>query len=115
MNRPRITFAALTLALLATVPPAFAQEEPAARFDERIRVTEVLLDVLVTDAAGNVVVGLDAGDFIVEEKGRPVEVGSATFYGSAELLESPALAGRLLLVRNDREAACYELPLVDGS
>ena len=26
---------------------------------------------------------------------------------------NPALAGRLLLVRNDREAACYELPLLD--
>jgi outer membrane protein assembly factor BamB len=23
---------------------------------------------------------------------------------------TPALAGRMLLVRNDREAACYELP-----
>jgi outer membrane protein assembly factor BamB len=27
---------------------------------------------------------------------------------------NPALAGRFLLVRNDREAACYELPLVPG-
>jgi outer membrane protein assembly factor BamB len=27
----------------------------------------------------------------------------------------PALAGRHLLVRNDREAACYELPLADGA
>ena len=26
-----------------------------------------------------------------------------------------ALAGRLLLVRNDREAACYELPLESGA
>ena len=27
----------------------------------------------------------------------------------------PALAGRLLFVRNDREAACYELPLEPGA
>ena len=95
MNRPRFTLAALALALLATAPPALAQEEPAARFGERIRVTEVLLDVLVTDAAGNVVVGLDEDDFIVEEKGQPMEVGSATFYGGAGLMEAPAAAERL--------------------
>ena len=57
--------------------------------------TEVLLDVLVTDAAGNVVVGLGPRDFVVEEDGRRVDVASATFYGSAELLESPALASAL--------------------
>ena len=100
---PRLT-AVLALAVAAAAFPATAaaaaaqeqqgqqeRETPAGRFGERIQVTEVLLDVLVTDADGNVVVGLDAGDFVIEEKGRPVEVGSARFYGSARLGE--ALSG----------------------
>jgi VWFA-related protein len=95
MPPTRTLFAILALALTAAALPAAAQEEPAGRFDERIQVTEVLLDVLVTDGDGNVVVGLDEGDFIVEEKGQPVEVAAATFYGSSKLLDSPALAGRL--------------------
>ena len=95
MSRSRTPTAALTLALLAAVLPAAAQQQPAGRFDERIQVTEVLLDVMVTDADGNVVVGLGAQDFVVEEDGRPVEIGSATFYGSARLLGSAAVADRL--------------------
>ena len=95
MNSLRALVATLALTLSAAAPPVVAQEQPAARFGERIQVTEVLLDVLVTDADGQVVVGLDAGDFVVEEDGLPVDVGSAAFYGSRALLESPALAGRL--------------------
>ncbi len=95
MSPSRALTAILALALPTAAAPATAQEEPAGRFAERIQVTEVLLDVLVTDADGNVVVGLDEGDFVVEEKGQPVDVGSATFYGSKSLLGAPALAGRL--------------------
>jgi VWFA-related protein len=97
MTRSRALIASVALALAAAASPSplTAQEEPAARFGERIQVTEVLLDVLVSDADGNVVVGLDAGDFVVEENGQPVHVASATFYGSQQLLSSPALAGRL--------------------
>ena len=72
MTRSHTVTTTLTLALLAAALPIAAQEEPAGRFAERIRVTEVLLDVLVTDADGNVVVGLNADDFVVEEQGKPV-------------------------------------------
>ena len=81
--------------LLATLPAAAQQgrEEPAApseerTFEERIEVGEVLLDVLVTDRDGNVVVGLGPGDFVVREDGEAVPVDSATFYSSARLAES---------------------------
>jgi VWFA-related protein len=94
MSRFHCLTATLAVAVAASMP-ATAQEEPAGRFDERIQVTEVLLDVLVNDADGNLVVGLDEGDFIVEEDGRSVDLGSATFYASQSLLDSPALMQRL--------------------
>ena len=99
MNPSHVFSAALALALLALASPTFAQQQTVGRFGERIQVTEVLLDVVVTDADGQVVVGLEADDFVVEEDGLPVDVGSATFYGSQNLLESPALAGRLASTR----------------
>ena len=95
MTRSPALTATLALALLAAAVPVAAQEEPVGRFGERIQVTEVLLDVLVTDSTGNVVVGLDERDFVVEEEGQPVDIGSATFYGSERILGSPALAARL--------------------
>lgn len=72
---------------------AVAQETPAARFEEELVVTEVLLDVLVTDKRGNVIIGLGAEDFRLEDEGEPVPIDSVTFYssrkleGSAESLE----------------------------
>lgn len=57
-------------------------------FRERVEVTEVLLDVLVTDNKGNVVRGLGEDDFVVEEEGRPVKITSVTFYGTPEELRA---------------------------
>lgn len=68
--------------------PVRAQEEPQPEFAEEIEVSEVLLDVLVTDRQGRVIVGLGADDFIVEEDGAAVDLTSVTFYSSRELLES---------------------------
>ncbi|MCG8456399.1 MAG: VWA domain-containing protein [Holophagales bacterium] len=83
----------LTLGLLPT--PATAQqpsqdepapaEEPAPTelqtgFEEMIQVSEVFLDVLVTDRDGNAVRGLELEDFTVEEDGQPVTVTSASYY-----------------------------------
>lgn len=115
--------AATLLALLATgvssATPASTQEPPAgeparfteepaeepapepdgaqaeAEFEEELEVTEVLLDVLVTDGDGSVVVGLGPDDFVVREDGERVPVESATFYSSARLAEEPeALAAQ---------------------
>ena len=74
---PRLAAACLISFLpLALTLPVAAQdsEEPRAGFTGQVDVTEVLLDVLVTDKKGNVVVGLEAGDFVVEEDGKPVEI-----------------------------------------
>lgn len=83
-----LAFALLAAALLpaATPSPLAAQQPP--EFEEEVAVTEVLLDVLVTDGRGNPVLGLDADDFIVEEDGEAVDVRSATFYTTSTFLES---------------------------
>ncbi|HEX2252841.1 MAG TPA: VWA domain-containing protein [Thermoanaerobaculia bacterium] len=87
----RIAPPLLVLALLtfAAAPAALAQEErPRGEFEGEVDVTEVLLDVVVTDRQGNVIVGLEPEDFRVREDGREVPVESVVFYSSSEPLES---------------------------
>jgi len=68
-------------------------QDPQGQFQGKVNVNEVLLDVLVTDAKGNVIVGLDKNDFVVKENGNPVDLTGATFYSNRRLLESnPTLA-----------------------
>ncbi|MDX1631589.1 MAG: VWA domain-containing protein [Thermoanaerobaculia bacterium] len=82
-------FPLLGLVLLAVPFSTSAQEQPpeGPTIEEEIEVTEVLLDVLVTDAQGNVIVGLDEEDFVVREDGEPVELSGVTFYSNRRLLE----------------------------
>ncbi len=65
-----------------------SQEVPAEGvFAEEIQVTEVLLDVVVTDRHDQVILGLGRDDFVVIDEGEEVELTSVTFYGSPRLLE----------------------------
>lgn len=82
----------LVLALASFLPLSFgsAEAQPQAEFEEAVEVEEVALDVLVTDRKGNVVVGLDADDFLVREDGEPVEITDITFYSNRRFLESVA-------------------------
>ncbi len=68
------------------------QDQPPAQdqFEGRVDVNEVLLDVLVTDARGNVIVGLGKDDFVVKENGKPVNLTGVTFYSNRRLVESSA-------------------------
>jgi VWFA-related protein len=66
---------------------------------ERIRVAEVLLDVLVTDRKGNVIQGLGAEDFVVLHDGEEQEVTSASFYGGPSELSA---TGEGATTRTDR-------------
>lgn len=96
------TLIPLTLALLVVALPAslHAQDDaqqPRGEFEEELEVTEVLLDVLVTDRQGNVIIGLGPDDFVVEEDGERVDVTSVSFYSNRRLA-GPApedLAGEL--------------------
>jgi len=86
--------AVVVVALCGLGRAALAQEEkPSGQFQGEVNVNEVLLDVLVTDARGNVIVGLDKNDFVVTENGKPVALSGVTFYSNRRLVESsPALA-----------------------
>ena len=85
--------------------PRTAQPSPAVApardisLDERIRVAEVLLDVLVTDRKGNVIEGLGAEDFVVLHDGEEQEVTSASFYGGPSELSATGAGGT---ARTDR-------------
>lgn len=86
----------LAVALAASlVPGAFAQDEPERVFDDTVEVSEVLLDVLVTDSRGNTVAGLGPEDFEVVEDGSPMEILDATFYSNRTIAASSRAAQEL--------------------
>ncbi len=81
------------LAAQSDQPAQPQDQQPQGQFGEKINVNEVLLDVLVTDRQGNVIVGLDKNDFKVTEDGKPVDLTGVTFYSNRRLVQSsPALA-----------------------
>lgn len=82
--------------ILATLSvSAFAAgTPPAAQFEGSVDVREVLLDVLVTDRQGNVIVGLEPKDFRVTENGKPVDLAGLSFYSNRKFLGSAAEAAR---------------------
>jgi VWFA-related protein len=85
--------AAFAFLAAALAPPALAQTpapEAERPFEEEIDVTEVLLDVLVTDRQGNVIVGLGPEDFVVRAGGERVAIEDVTFYSSSVPAESAA-------------------------
>jgi VWFA-related protein len=112
---------AITLAAALSLPRlAAAQQptpEPSSAFGEQVEVSEVLLDAVVTDRDGNVIVGLGKGDFRVEENGKPVELTDVRFYSSRTRLDAagrdvaPAEAQRLfVLFFHDQRHLNTEVP-----
>lgn len=86
----------LLLLALAGAAGLAAQQPPVdIGIEEEIVVTEVLLDVLVTDRRGDIVLGLGPEDFIVEEGGEEVELTSVSFYSNRRFLDPAARAEEL--------------------
>lgn len=88
-KRSTLVSLALLLALSPLKTLARDLDEPQANFGEQVSVSEVLLDVLVTDREGNVIIGLQPDDFVVEENGKPINVSSLSFYSNRRLLDPP--------------------------
>jgi len=92
---PSLALATILL-LLPLTPCAFADDappagrpeagRPEARFADTVEVSEVLLDVLVTDRKGNVVMGLGVDDFIIEEEDKEIQASSLSFYSNRFLV-----------------------------
>lgn len=74
---------AVFMALLALAVPTFAQP-----FQEEIEVNAVLLDVIVTDARGNQILGLGPDDFVVKENGVAQAVDSVDYFTNRKLLNA---------------------------
>jgi VWFA-related protein len=91
MTRPLA--ALLVSALLVSTADARAQETPPT-FEEKVEVQEVLLDALVTDRQGSVILGLEADDFVVEENGEPVELTAVSFYSNRRFTGDSAVVAR---------------------
>lgn len=97
----RATERAIRLTLRALIPIAllglgtstlWAQDgdRPAGQFGEMVEVTEVLMDVLVTDRDGNVVLGLGPDDFTIVDDGDERPVTGASFYSNRFLVRDDA-------------------------
>ena len=79
---------ALPLVLAASARAQDQAPPPSPPFGEEVEVTEVLLDVLVTDRDGNVIVGLRPEDFVVEEGGEAVPLLDVSFYSNRPQLDA---------------------------
>lgn len=77
-----LTLLLVVLTALVLILPVVAsgQQPPADQFEEEVDVTEVLLDVVVTDRRGKPVPGLEASEFTVTEDGEQVAVTSVEYY-----------------------------------
>lgn len=80
--------------LLATAPGLGQEPTSAPAIAAEISVSEALLDARVTDRQGHAVLGLGAGDFRLEIRGREVPLTSATFYSSRRFLGGEEAAAR---------------------
>ncbi|MDY7095497.1 MAG: VWA domain-containing protein [Acidobacteriota bacterium] len=95
----RASRALLVVFLFLLWSPGFVEaqapqpKKPSAAFGEEMEVSEVLLDVLVTDEDGNVVFGLGPDDFVIEEEGNELAPESVTFYSNRRFLEMAAPEG----------------------
>lgn len=83
--------------------PLAAQEaqEPDTTIKEQIEVTEVLLDVVVTDGSGNIIIGLQPGDFQIQDGDREISAKTATFYSNRQFVQSGISAEQLGVSADD--------------
>jgi VWFA-related protein len=77
---------AVLIALLGAALPVFAQQQPA--LSERVDVQAVLLDVIVTDAQGNQILGLSKDDFVVKENGVEQPVDSVDYFTNRRMVDA---------------------------
>lgn len=107
MDIKQAIVAVLTV-FVATLPLAAQQQEtPDTTIRERIEVTEVLLDVVVTDGSGNIIIGLKPEDFIITDGDREVPAKTAVFYSNRRYVDSGISAEQLGTSADEVESDRY--------
>lgn len=102
----------LLTALIAV--PLFAQE---TKFEEKVDVNLVLVDVTVTDSRGNQILGLTKDDFVVKENGVVQTVDNVDYFTNRRLLTDPEskAAFKVERVRDERYFVLFFDKLLDTS
>ena len=104
-----------TMLLLAFFAlPLGAQE---TKFEEKVDVNLVLVDVTVTDSKGNQILGLTKDDFIVKEDGVAQALDSVDYFTNRRLLTDPEskAAFKVERVRDERYFVLFFDKLTDTS
>ena len=91
----------LALAIGSVASIAQEEEEPETTIREQLEVTEVLLDVVVTDGTGNIIIGLQPEDFTIKDGDRELTAKSAVFYSNRQFVQSGISAERLGVAADD--------------
>jgi VWFA-related protein len=105
---------ALVLITLLTSVPLTAQEQ---KFEQKVDVNLVLVDVTVTDRTGNQILGLGPGDFIVKEDGVAQKIESVDYFTNRRLLTAPEAqaAFKVERVREERNFIIFFHKPLDSS
>ncbi len=99
---------AILTVLIGSLPAiSQEQEQPETVIRERLEVTEVLLDVVVTDNAGNIIIGLQPEDFTIKDGDMEIPAKSSTFYSNRQFVQSGISAEKLGVSADDIVADRY--------
>ena len=94
--RRKPVFIVILAAWIGALPlTAQTEDKPETTIKERLEVTEVLLDVVVTDGSGNIIIGLQPEDFVIQDAQRQVPAKTAVFYSNRQFVQSGISAERL--------------------
>lgn len=102
------------LITLLIAAPLAAQEQ---KFEEKVDVNLVLVDVTVTDRAGRQILGLGPDDFVVKEDGVAQKIESVDYFTNRRLLTAPEsqAAFKVERVREERNFILFfHKPLDSG-
>ncbi len=99
---PLVTAVVLASCCLRPGLVAGHQDSTTPQFEDKVEVTEVLLDVIATNKKGEVIRGLGPDDFRVIEDGKAVEITGVSFYTTRYTADDQSGAGGAIEVPASR-------------
>jgi VWFA-related protein len=109
-----LRYLSVVLITLLTSVALTAQEQ---KFEQKVDVNLVLVDVTVTDRTGNQILGLGPADFIVKEDGVAQKIESVDYFTNRRLLTAPEAqaAFKVERVREERNFILFFHKPLDSS